>query len=68
MLVYKDTQIKFSTLGERAGVIGACLLARSKALRILLIRIFCDTDAPAFMQSGGVSVMRGAECVPIPIL
>ncbi len=32
MLVYKDTQIKFSTLGERAGVIGACLLARSKAL------------------------------------
>ena len=32
MLVYKDTQIKLSTLGERAGVIGACLLARSKAL------------------------------------
>ena len=32
MLVNKDTQIKLSTLGERAGVMGACLLARSKSL------------------------------------
>ncbi|WP_290540966.1 ROK family transcriptional regulator [Alistipes sp.] len=32
MLVNKDTQIKLSALGERAGVMGACLLARSKSL------------------------------------
>ena len=32
MLVNKDTQIKLSSLGERAGVMGACLLARSKSL------------------------------------
>lgn len=35
MLVNKDTQIKLSTLGERAGVMGACLLARSKSLGLL---------------------------------
>ena len=35
MLVYKDTQIKLSALGERAGVMGACLLARSKSLGLL---------------------------------
>lgn len=34
MLVNKDTQIKFSTLGKQAGVVGACLLARSKILGI----------------------------------
>lgn len=32
MLVNKDTQIRLSTLGERAGVMGACILARSKSL------------------------------------
>ena len=32
MLVNKDTQIKLSSLGERAGVMGACILARSKSL------------------------------------
>ena len=32
MLVNKDTQIKLSSLGERAGVMGACRLARSKSL------------------------------------
>ncbi len=32
MLVNKDTLIRPSTLGERAGVLGACLLARSKSL------------------------------------
>ena len=35
MLVNKDTQIKLSALGERAGVMGACLLARSKSLGLL---------------------------------
>lgn len=34
-LVSKDTNIKISTLGENAGVIGACMLARSRALGIL---------------------------------
>ncbi|MEG2492456.1 MAG: ROK family protein, partial [Alistipes sp.] len=35
MLVSKDTAIKLSKLGEDAGVIGACLLARSKSLGLL---------------------------------
>ncbi|WP_295938947.1 ROK family transcriptional regulator [uncultured Alistipes sp.] len=35
MLVSKDTAIKLSKLGEEAGVIGACLLARSKSLGLL---------------------------------
>lgn len=34
-MVSKDTEIKFSKLGESAGVVGACLLARSKSLRLL---------------------------------
>lgn len=34
-LVSKDTKIIFSKLGENAGVVGACLLARSKSLRLL---------------------------------
>ena len=35
-LVSKDTTIKLSSLRERAGIIGACMTARS--------RIFVDTD------------------------
>ena len=31
-LVTRDTQIKVSKLGERAGILGACLLSRSKIL------------------------------------
>ncbi len=34
-LVSRDTQIKLSKLGDNAGVIGACLLARSKMLGII---------------------------------
>jgi len=34
-LVSKDTTIKFGKLGDKAGVIGACLLARSKILGII---------------------------------
>lgn len=34
-MVSKDTQIKFSRLGENAGVVGACLLARGKSLHLL---------------------------------
>lgn len=34
-LVSKDTTIKLSKLGDKAGVIGACLLARSKMLGII---------------------------------
>lgn len=34
-LVSKDTSIKISKLGDNAGVIGACLLARSKMLGII---------------------------------
>lgn len=34
-LVSQDTELKFSKLKERAGVIGACLLARSKILGII---------------------------------
>ena len=34
-LVSRDTQIKLSRLGDNAGVIGACLLARSKMLGII---------------------------------
>jgi glucokinase-like ROK family protein len=34
-LVSKDTGIKLSKLGDKAGVIGACLLARSKMLGII---------------------------------
>ncbi|MEJ5964062.1 ROK family transcriptional regulator [Pedobacter immunditicola] len=33
-LVSKDTQIKFSQLGERAGIIGACLLVRNRLLNL----------------------------------
>lgn len=33
-LVNNDTQLKMSTLGERAGVIGACLLVRNRILSI----------------------------------
>ncbi len=32
MLASKDTKVRLSTLGERSGVLGACLLARSKLL------------------------------------
>lgn len=35
MLVSKDTAVKLSKLGEEAGMIGACMLARSKSLRLL---------------------------------
>lgn len=35
MLVSKDTDIKLSKLGEKTGVIGACMLARSKSLDLL---------------------------------
>lgn len=35
MLVSKDTAIKFSKLGEEAGVMGACLLARCKSLGLM---------------------------------
>lgn len=34
-LVSKDTTIKLSKLGEKAGVIGACMLARSKMLGLI---------------------------------
>lgn len=34
-LVNRDTNIKLSKLGEKAGVIGACLLARSKVLGLI---------------------------------
>ncbi|MDR1200966.1 MAG: ROK family protein [Tannerellaceae bacterium] len=34
-LVNQDTKLKISKLGERAGLIGACLLSRSKTLDIL---------------------------------
>lgn len=35
MMVSKDTSIKLSKMGEKAGVIGACMLARSKSLGVL---------------------------------
>ncbi|MDR0510356.1 MAG: ROK family protein [Rikenellaceae bacterium] len=35
LLVSKDTTIKFSKLGEKAGVAGACMLSRGKLLRLL---------------------------------
>jgi glucokinase-like ROK family protein len=34
-LVSKDTSIKLSKLGDRAGVVGACMLARSKMLGLI---------------------------------
>lgn len=34
-LVSRDTQIKVSKLGERAGILGACLLSRSKILGMI---------------------------------
>ena len=34
-IVNKDTSIKFSKLGNKAGVIGACLLSRSKILGLI---------------------------------
>jgi len=34
-LVNKDTTIKLSKLGDLAGVIGACMLARSKMLELI---------------------------------
>lgn len=35
-LVNKDTVIKLSKLGDKAGVVGACMLARSKMLGLIL--------------------------------
>ena len=34
-LVTRDTQIKVSKIGERAGILGACLLSRSKILGMI---------------------------------
>ncbi|MBR6731226.1 MAG: ROK family protein, partial [Bacteroidales bacterium] len=34
-MVNKDTSIKFSKLGEKAGAIGACMLSESKLLGLL---------------------------------
>jgi predicted NBD/HSP70 family sugar kinase len=34
-LVNTDTQLKLSLLGEKAGILGACLLARNKVLTVL---------------------------------
>lgn len=34
-LVYNDTELKLSKLGKKAGIIGACLLARSKILGLI---------------------------------
>jgi predicted NBD/HSP70 family sugar kinase len=33
-LVNSDTQLRISRLGEKAGVIGACLIARDKVLSL----------------------------------
>ncbi len=33
-LVNNDTQVKLSKLGEKAGVMGACLIARNKVLSV----------------------------------
>ncbi|MET7000496.1 ROK family transcriptional regulator [Chitinophaga defluvii] len=33
-LVYNDTQLKISSLGEKAGIVGACLLVRNKLLTL----------------------------------
>ena len=34
-IINKDTDIRFSTLGKKAGSIGACILSRSKLLGLL---------------------------------
>ena len=34
-LVNADTELKLSKLGEKAGIIGACLLAKNKALSLI---------------------------------
>lgn len=34
-LVHTDTQLKTSKLGEKAGILGACLIARNKVLAVL---------------------------------
>ena len=34
-IINRDTSIKFSKLGEKAGPIGACMLSRSKLLGLL---------------------------------
>ncbi|KAA2659550.1 ROK family transcriptional regulator, partial [Alistipes onderdonkii] len=34
-LVNKDTTIKLSKLGEKAGAVGACMLSRSKMLGLM---------------------------------
>ena len=34
-IISRDTEIKFSSLGEQAGAIGACMIARSRLLEIL---------------------------------
>jgi predicted NBD/HSP70 family sugar kinase len=34
-LVNNDTQLKISTMGERAGILGACLLVRNRALGLV---------------------------------
>jgi predicted NBD/HSP70 family sugar kinase len=34
-LVNSDTQLKLSKLGERAGILGACLLAKNKVLSVI---------------------------------
>ncbi len=34
-LVNKDTEVKMSSLGEHAGIIGACLLVRDRVLSLI---------------------------------
>jgi len=35
ILVSKDTKVKISKLGDKCGIMGACMLARSKTLGLL---------------------------------
>ena len=50
MLVNKDTQIRLSTLGERAGVMGACILARSKSLGLFGEAALCERKTPGLNE------------------
>ena len=68
MLVYKDTQIKLSSLGERAGVMGACLLARSKSLGPVLTPLLALVRAPGNpLFPGACGVIRSGAAPAVPL-
>ena len=65
-LVNSDTQLKLSKLGEKAGVLGACLIARGKICSLFEIRgegvRICQPIPVAILIKSATVVMRDSTC------